>query len=413
MGASTNTPSLVGWGVQGLPYLLAGKPFLPPILSFLVTDRCTLRCRHCFNWRGADRGETAGAEGPAGPIAPDDPRRPRIVPGAPLTGAGLERRPDLDLDEIERISRGLGSRLYLILAGGEPFVRPDLPEIVSAFYRNSGAFNVIILTDGQLTDKIRVNTQRILEACPELYLIIGMSIDGLEAVHDHIRGRQGAFARAVQTFRDLQALQKRCDRLDLQTCSVFMRDNQESFDDLLDFIRDELKPDKTTVNLIRQRPRDPSLLDVSIDRYEAVARRLRLETFRGDIKNKYRHGSSWLVTLVDILMHDLIIRTIRTNTRQLVCRAGNVSGVLHHDGRMGPCEILPAWGNLRDVDYRPGAIWDSPAASAVRKEIRAGCFCTHEIGCYLPSIPWNPKHYPAIARLGYEWKKTAGWKDVN
>lgn len=375
--SSRATSSLPAWGVRGLPHLLLGRPFLPPILNFLVTDRCTLQCRHCFNWQDAGS------------------------------------RPELSLEEIQWISLNLGPLVFLILAGGEPFLRKDLPGIVEAFYRNNGVRNVVVLTDGQLTERITEDTARILSACPKLRLAVGISLDGPEAVHDRIRGRQGAFSRAVGTFRALTAVRQRLPRLDLQTCSVLMADNQDSFDDLLDFIRDDLKPDKVALNLIRQTPRDPSLLRVSLERYEAVTRRIREETFRGRLKNKYGYDSTGFVTLTDLYMHRLVARTRRTGRAQLPCRAGRISAVLFHDGTLAPCEILRPWGNLRDTGYRPEPIWLSPAADACRRKIRSGCFCTHEIDCFLPSIPFSPGHYPALARMALEWKQAAGWKKVN
>ena len=377
MASSRATSSLPAWGLRGLPYLLLRKPFLPPILNFLVTDRCTLRCRHCFNWK---------TEG---------------------------NRPELSLEEIERISANLGPIVFLVLAGGEPFIRPDLPEIVSAFYRNNGARNIVILTDGQLTEAILKSTDRILTHCPELNLCIGISLDGLEQVHDEIRGKKGAFSRAVKTFQELSARRETFPRLDLQTCSVLMAENQASFDDLLDFIRDDLKPDKVSLNLIRQEPRDPSLLDVSVNRYEEITQRIREETFRGAIKNKYKHDTTGFVTLVDLYMHELIARTIRSGRGHLTCEAGRISAVLLHDGTLAPCEILRPWGNLRESGYKPDACWFSPVAEACRRKIRSGCFCTHEIDCFLPSIPFSPMHYPSLARLALQWKKTAGWKKVN
>jgi len=371
------TSSLPAWGLRGLPHLLLGRPFLPPILNFLVTNRCTLRCRHCFNWK---------SEG---------------------------SRPELSLEEIRWISLNLGPLAFLILAGGEPFMREDLPGIVEAFYRSNGVRNIVVLTDGQLTERVLDAVERIFDACPGLHLAVGVSLDGPEEVHDRIRGRAGAFQRAVETFRALAAVRERFPGLDLQTCSVLMADNQDVFDSLLDFIRDDLKPDKVALNLIRQDPRDPSLLQVSVDRYEAVTRRIREETFRGRFKNKYGHDTTGFVTLTDLHMHDLVARTRRTGRAQLPCRAGSISAVLFHDGTLAPCEILRPWGNLRDTGYRPEPIWLSPVADACRRKIRSGCFCTHEIDCFLPSIPFSPAHYPALARLAYEWKKAAGWKKVN
>ncbi len=375
--SSFATSSLPAWGLRGLPHLLLNRPFLPPILNFLVTDRCTLRCRHCFNW------ESAGG------------------------------RPELSLEEIQWISLNLGPLVFLILAGGEPFIREDLPVIVQAFYRNNGVRNVVVLTDGQLTERIPDATERILSACPELHLAVGISLDGLEEVHDHIRGRPGAFSRAVESFRRLTEVRKRFPRLDLQTCSVLMADNQDKLDPLLDLIRDDLKPDKVALNLIRQTPRDPSLLEVSLDRYEAVTRRIMEETFHGRIKNKYGYDTTGFVTLTDLYMHRLVARTRRLGKPQLACRAGRISAVLFHEGTLAPCEILRPWGNLRDTGYRPEPIWLSPAADACRRKIRSGCFCTHEIDCFLPSIPFSPRHYPALARLAWAWKQAAGWRRVN
>jgi len=372
-----STGNLLSWGLQGLPHLFLRKPFLPLMLNFLVTDRCTLRCRHCFNWKARKGG------------------------------------PELSLEEIEKISHHWGPIVYLILAGGEPFIREDLSEIATTFYRNNGVREVVILTDGQLTEKAVVTTKKILAQCPDLYLTVGISFDGVPTVHDSIRGRPGAFDQAVNTFREMSLLKKEFERLSLQTCSVVMAENQDSFDELLDIIRDELKPDKLAVNLIRQEPRDPSLLKVSTERYEAITKRIREETFRGRFQNKFRHDTSGFATLVDLYMHTLVARTRRIEKAQLTCQAGRLSAVLAHDGTLYPCEIRPRWGNLRDTDYRAEPLCFSPAAKACRKRIRAGCFCTHEIDCFLPSIPLNPRHFPAMVRLAYQWKKTAGWKKVN
>ena len=97
MSAHDRTSSLPAWGLRGVPYLVSRKPFLPPILNFLVTDRCTLECRHCF-------------------------ARP-----------SRSGRTELSLAEIEEISKHLSSLVYLVLAGGEPFLRTDLIDIISAF----------------------------------------------------------------------------------------------------------------------------------------------------------------------------------------------------------------------------------------------------------------------------------------
>ena len=86
--------------------LALGQPFTPGLLNILVTSVCDMRCTHCFFTEELD----------------DAPRK----------------KLQMTTREIERISETLGGNLgVLILAGGEPFTRKDLPEIVRAFYANN------------------------------------------------------------------------------------------------------------------------------------------------------------------------------------------------------------------------------------------------------------------------------------
>src|ERR1700687_5111086 len=83
-----------------------GRPFSPVMLNILVTSVCNMRCTHCFFTEELD----------------DAPRK------------NLQMPPP----ETERISEPLGGDLnVLVLAGGEPFTRTDLPEIARAFYANN------------------------------------------------------------------------------------------------------------------------------------------------------------------------------------------------------------------------------------------------------------------------------------
>jgi molybdenum cofactor biosynthesis enzyme MoaA len=77
--------------------LAIGQPFSPVLLNILVTSVCDMRCTHCFFTDELD----------------DRPRK----------------KLQMKTHEIERISETLGGNLgVLILAGGEPFTRKDLPQ---------------------------------------------------------------------------------------------------------------------------------------------------------------------------------------------------------------------------------------------------------------------------------------------
>ena len=377
---TTSASLLFRWFLSGAGRLGFGGRFTPSIFNFLVTSRCDLSCRHCFS-----------------------------TPGVSSSPA-----PDLTLEEIRALCHShLEDILFLVISGGEPFLRPDLPQIVEIFYIENRVRTAVILTSGQHTGSIGEGVTEIFRRCPGLNLAVGIALDGPIEVHDRIRGREGAFVAALETYRTLEGMKEAFPGLSLQICSVLMKENQQSLFELYPMIRDTLRPEKISMNLIRQDPRDPEMLDVNLEAYERFSELLRYDTFRGAIRNKYPFDTSGIITLIEVEMRRLIVRTLLEMRPQLRCCAGSVSAVLRHDGTVGPCEILEPFGNLREAggDFR--GIWFSPQADAVRRTIRAGCFCTHEIDCFLPSIPFTPSLYGRLAALALEWKRTAGWKDVN
>src|SRR6204780_5788489 len=111
--------------------LAAGRPFSPALLNILVTSVCDMRCTHCFFTEQLD----------------DAPRK----------------KLQMTTREIQKISETLGGNLgVLVLAGGEPFTRKNLPEIVRAFYANNNLESVYITSNGQIQKRIFPDVSRIL-----------------------------------------------------------------------------------------------------------------------------------------------------------------------------------------------------------------------------------------------------------
>ena len=157
--------------------LALGQPFSPVLLNILVTSVCDMRCTHCFFTEELD----------------DRPRK----------------KLQMKTHEIERISETLGGNLgVLILAGGEPFTRKDLPEIVRAFYENNKLESVYLMSNGQIQKRIMPDVTRILEECPTLNVTVALGIDGLKAQHEKIRQKPGSWDNAIDTARQLQAIKK-------------------------------------------------------------------------------------------------------------------------------------------------------------------------------------------------------------
>ena len=132
----------------------------PPVVIWNLLRRCNLTCRHCY-----------------------------------ATSADSEFRDELDTAEALRVIDDLheaGVRV-LISSGGEPLLRGDIFQL--ADYARDKSFFVALSTNGTLIDE--GNIARIAAA---RFDYVGISIDGLEAVHDDWRQLKGSFAASMHAI---------------------------------------------------------------------------------------------------------------------------------------------------------------------------------------------------------------------
>ncbi len=356
--------------------LAIGQPFAPILLNILVTSVCDMRCTHCFFTEELD----------------DRPRK----------------KLQMKTDEIEKISETLGGNLgVLILAGGEPFTRKDLPEICNAFYRNNKLDSVYLMSNGQIHPRIFPDVTRILQENPNLNVTVALGIDGIKDAHEKIRRKEGSWDKAIHTARTLQEMKKEFPKLDVQTCTCVMKSNEDTIFDWYDFLKYDLKPDKVNINYIRPPSADPNELNFDHNRYGQLSQMILDDTKNAVIKNNYGGDAGFFKAAIDLYMHDLIAKTKETGEPQMTCYAGTAGAVIFDEGTISSCENLEATGNLRDFNWDFGAAWNSPAMVARRKKAKNGCFCTHESNSYYPSLPFNPKHLIQIKKLEKQMRKAS------
>lgn len=132
-----------------------------PVVIWNLVRRCNLACRHCYS------------------ISAD-----RDFPG------------ELSTSEIYAVMDDL--RVFgvpvLILSGGEPLLRPDLLDI--ARRAKDMGFYVGLSTNGTLIDK--QNASRIAETG---FDYVGVSLDGIQEIHDRFRRKAGAFDASLSAIR--------------------------------------------------------------------------------------------------------------------------------------------------------------------------------------------------------------------
>jgi len=361
--------------------IATGRPFAPILLNILITSVCDMRCVHCFFTDELDDKE--------------------------------RKKQQMTTRNLEQISETLGANLgVLVVAGGEPFTRKDLPEVARAFHNNNKLESIYLMSNGQIQQRIIPDVTRILQENPALNVTVALGIDGLKEDHESIRQKPGSWDIAIDTARKLKQIKKEHPRLDIQTCTCFMNSNQDRIFEWYDFLKYDLKPDKVNVNYIRPPSARPKELIIDKSRYDQLMHRISEDSRHAVIKNNYSGDAGFFKAAVDIYMHELIAKTALEGRPQLDCWAGSAGAVIYDEGTVSSCEILEGVDNLRNYDWDFSKLWYSAKMDARRDKVANGCFCTHESNCYYPSLPFNPGHLVEIKKIENEMKEAASTVDA-
>jgi len=135
-----------------------------PVVVWNVTRACNLNCMHCYA-RAVERAREK------------------------------ELTHDQGIKLIDDLAR-FGVPVILF-SGGEPILRPDLPDLAS--YAVKKGMRAVISTNGTLITREKA---RELKQIGLSY--VGVSLDGMEAVNDRFRGKNGAFKEALTGISNCQ-----------------------------------------------------------------------------------------------------------------------------------------------------------------------------------------------------------------
>lgn len=351
---------------------------LPSYFIFYPTSRCNLKCSHCFYHDSLNK-----------------------------------RFNELNVDEIDKITKSMDPILSLILTGGEPYLRHDLDKIVKIFYENTKVPIITIPSNGWYLDKMDRQIKNMMEWCPYLTLNQQISIDGIGPDHNAIRmdkqivGADNSFEKAIKTIHHLKKLQKIYERINIGIIITFTSDNQKKFKEIIKEIYSMVNPDNISINLVRGDPKQKVNLDLDLKLYkEAVDYRDTL-FYEKKMSGHSKFKGNRLATAGRILLNELVYKTFEENKYSTPCFAGNLSGVMYPEGDIYPCEILDEShkiGNIRDFKLDFKKLWLSHKAKEEVKFIRkTKCFCTHE--CFnIVNILFNPKFYPKILNISKKIK---------
>lgn len=170
----------------------------PSSIHFCVTWRCNLNCRQC---------------------------------DIPLTGK--KERPELTTEQIctaiQQLKDWLGP-FHLNLAGGEPFIRKDIMDIIEFSSRNS--ITVGVTTNGMLiTEKIAKRIER------SGIQSLNISLDSMTPkMHDYYRNRTGSHKRIMKLIERLNKPRDYC----LVIATILMSQNAEEVVEMVDWVENKM-----------------------------------------------------------------------------------------------------------------------------------------------------------------------------
>ncbi|MBN2422230.1 radical SAM protein [Candidatus Woesearchaeota archaeon] len=140
-------------------------------LNLFITKDCNCRCKACSIWKKKESNE-------------------------------------LNNQELQRFFKKNSYFSWIDITGGEIFLRKDIIEIFEIIINsNKNLYLLHFPTNGILTEKI-IETVKKIFSIYNKKLIVTVSIDGPEKLHDYMRGKKGTWKKAVETFKKIDSIKK-------------------------------------------------------------------------------------------------------------------------------------------------------------------------------------------------------------
>ncbi len=225
------------------------------------------------------------------------------------------------------------------ITGGEPFLRPDLPEVIKTIHESCPQARLVISTNGYLKKRIESHMAKIYQYVPNIGLRV--SLDGFGHTHDNIRRLPHFFDYAMESLE----ICKNIGLTDLGISFTLMKLNTQDLLKMYSYCRDrnmEFSLTVATDSPIYFGTGKITLRPEIDDTLKNIFNELTTSQY------KSTHPKNW----IRAWFNKRLLQYIETNTRSLTCHAGDDFFYLDSLGRIYACHIKP-WemGNLQDKTF--------------------------------------------------------------
>jgi|SRR3989338_319622 len=321
---------------------------LPYKLNFSITNKCNSKCQTCNIWK---------CEG---------------------------CKNELTLLEIKKIFKNFPSTLcWLTLTGGEPFLRDDLYEIISAACKEMPNLRLIsIPSNGLAQNKIIPKVKKMLDLKINLY--ITFSLDGPPKIHNKIRGVKNAFEKTWDTYikvKNLSNVNKNI-KIGLETTI-----SDKNVDYLIPLIK-KLRNHELIISIAHNAYVYKNTNDKKLLSYCKI----------GKIKKLIAAASKQynLISFEDLIKRAYLKKIpiyLKNHSKVMPCTAIKNSVAIDSCGKVTPC---PMWGfaigDLRKCSYDIMGLWCSKRADMARELIEENKCCN----CWTPCEAYQSIVYNLI-----------------
>jgi len=275
-----------------------------------------------------------------------------------------EFKPSL-LEKLPRLS-------FCNVTGGEPFLREDLEDIVSILQKK--ASRLVISTNGFFTDSIKSLARK------NKKIGIRISLEGLPAANDELRGMKNGFDYGLRTLLELKKIGLHDIGFGITVSDRNARDMLELY-----FLAKYLKIEFATAvvhnsyyfhtsnNIISKKEDVIACFEELIQEF--------LKSWK--VKNWYR-----------AYFNQGLINYIQGNPRAIPCGAGTDLFFLDPRGEIRPCNGMEeeiwceSMGNLHKTPF--DEIWDSDRARDIRQRVKTCPKNCWMVGTATPAIKKHP-----------------------
>ncbi|MEQ1877636.1 MAG: radical SAM protein, partial [Bdellovibrionia bacterium] len=291
----------------------------------------------------------------------------------PAGNEGAHVKQEMSPEDVEKLCAASKERIsYLILTGGEPFVRDDLDRIVIPFHRKLGTRFLTIVSNGSFPQRTHDVLEKILISCPGLRVNIAFTVSDIGPLHDRTRGLPGSYEKMVESRQKIQRLRELFPNLFFTIATQLGDDNVQRSAAIIERVKTEFSPDEHFVTLLRDAPKRITPVSNAVTYLPQLV---------ASVAGAYPSGKNLFQAFYNQIVQKSILEMGRIRQGQAdyrPCAAGRKFATLYENGNLFPCENRQdlKLGNVRQAGFDLGSLLKSAnGRKACDAQLKERCRC--------------------------------------